>query len=643
MMTKIRTILTSLMGLSTIFLLAAWLTPSAITVEIKGKVTDVDTGDPMAGVTVIVVGTSHGTVTDLDGFFQVNVNKLPVVLDISYTGYQSERVKVTAAKEILNIEMGVGDMALEEVVVSEVRAKERSRKKEKVSARAYEAKAQAQMRSVGAVANGYMSPAPAISENYNTEDYSPIKENRFQRPTNAPLSTFSIDVDAASYSNLRRFINEGQMPPKDAVRIEEMINYFEYEYPQPQGYEPFTVSTEIGACPWQPKHRLLHIGLQGKRLPANQIPASNLVFLLDVSGSMGYANKLPLVKESLKMLTDNLRPEDKVAIVVYAGAAGVVLPSTSGTDKQRIKDALEELNAGGSTAGGEGIQLAYKIARENFIKGGNNRIILATDGDFNVGPSSDAALVRMIEKERESGVFLTVLGFGMGNYKDNKMQQLADKGNGNHAYIDNAREAKKVLVSEFGGTLFTIAKDVKLQIEFNPAKVAGYRLVGYENRLLNDEDFADDTKDAGELGAGHTVTALYEIIPAGVESEFLADLGELKYQEIKSIDNSSNDLCTVKLRYKPADGDKSKLLEQTVADVRSSGDALSNNFYWSAAVAEWGMLLRDSEFKGEVSLDDCRALAEKAKGPDRNGYRAEMISLMDKMKQLTSEMTAEKE
>lgn len=643
MMTKIRTILTSLMGLSTIFLLAAWLTPSAITVEIKGKVTDVDTGDPMAGVTVIVVGTSHGVVTDLDGFFQINVDKLPVVLDISYTGYQSERVKVTAAKEILNIEMGVGDMALDEVVVSEVRAKERSRKKEKVRARAYEAKAQAQMRSVGAVANGYMSPAPAVSENYNTEDYSPIKENRFQRPTNAPLSTFSIDVDAASYSNLRRFINEGQMPPKDAVRIEEMINYFEYEYPQPQGYEPFTVSTEIGACPWQPKHRLLHLGLQGKRLPANQIPASNLVFLLDVSGSMGYANKLPLVKESLKMLTDNLRPEDKVAIVVYAGAAGVVLPSTSGTDKQRIKDALEELNAGGSTAGGEGIQLAYKIARENFIKGGNNRIILATDGDFNVGPSSDAALVRMIEKERESGVFLTVLGFGMGNYKDNKMQQLADKGNGNHAYIDNAREAKKVLVSEFGGTLFTIAKDVKLQIEFNPAKVAGYRLVGYENRLLNDEDFADDTKDAGELGAGHTVTALYEIIPAGVESEFLADLGELKYQEIKSIDNSSNDLCTVKLRYKPADGDKSKLLEQTVADVRSSGDALSNNFYWSAAVAEWGMLLRDSEFKGEVSLDDCRALAEKAKGPDRNGYRAEMISLMDKMKQLTSEMTAEKE
>lgn len=641
MMTKIRILLTSLTGLAGIFLFAAWLSPAADPVQLNGIVTDADTGDPIVAANVMVSGTAKGAITDFDGKFQLEVNALPIVLEISYTGYHTEKLKVTTAETPLQIGLSPGQI-LEEVVITKPSAKDRSRKKSKVEGvRAFEAKAMARPGMASPAGNGY-AMGGRTDDAFNTEDYSPVKENRFQRPQQAPLSTFSIDVDAASYSNLRRFINQGQMPPKDAVRIEEMINYFEYDYPQPQGYEPFTVSTEIGDCPWQSDHRLLHIGIQGKKLPTAQLPASNLVFLLDVSGSMGYGNKLPLVKESLKMLTDNLRAEDKVAIVVYAGAAGVVLPSTSGTDKQRIKDALEELEAGGSTAGGQGIQLAYRIARENLVKGGNNRIILATDGDFNVGPSSDAELVRMIEKERESGVFLTVLGFGMGNYKDNKMQQLADKGNGNHAYIDNISEARKVLVSEFGGTLFTIAKDVKLQIEFNPAKVAGYRLVGYENRLLNDEDFADDTKDAGELGAGHTVTALYEIIPAGVESEFLAEVGDLKYQDRSTKTTATGELCTVKLRFKKPDGDKSSLLEKTVSSEMVSESALSDNFRWSAAVAGWGMLLRDSEFKGKASLETCLQLADRGKGRDANGYRAEMISLMEKTKTLSAEMTAEK-
>ncbi|HRF41540.1 MAG TPA: VWA domain-containing protein, partial [Saprospiraceae bacterium] len=359
-----------------------------------------------------------------------------------------------------------------------------------------------------------VAPAPKPQEGYyhNTEDYSPIAENRFHKATDTPLSTFSIDVDAASYSNMRRFLKNGQMPPADAVRIEEMINYFDYQYPQPTGEHPFEVVAEMSECPWQPEHRLLHIGLKGREIATDKLPPSNLVFLIDVSGSMDSPNKLPLLQSAFRLLVNQLRPQDKVAMVVYAGAAGLVLEPTDGNDKQKILEALQRLQAGGSTAGGAGIRLAYDVARQHFVKGGNNRVILATDGDFNVGASSDADMVRLIEEERKSGVFLTVLGFGMGNYKDNKMQQLSNAGNGNHAYIDDIDEAKKVLVEEFGGTLFTIAKDVKIQIEFNPAQVAGYRLIGYENRLLNKEDFNDDKKDAGELGAGHTVTALYEIV-----------------------------------------------------------------------------------------------------------------------------------
>lgn len=463
----------------------------------------------------------------------------------------------------------------------------------------------------------------------NTEDYDNIIENKFLAATKNPLSTFSIDVDEAAYSNVRRYLENGSMPPAGAVRIEEMINYFDYVYPKPVNDEPFTVNTEISECPWSPQHKLVHIGLQGKEIPVDNLPASNLVFLIDVSGSMDEPNKLPLVKASINMLVDQLREKDKVAIVVYAGNAGLVLPSTNGTNKTKIKEAIDNLEAGGSTAGGEGIKLAYKTANENFIKGGNNRIILATDGDFNVGASSDDELVRMIEQERKSGVFLSVLGYGMGNYKDNKMQQLADKGNGNHSYIDNINEARKVLVSEFGSTLFTIAKDVKIQIEFNPAKVQAYRLVGYENRILAAEDFNDDAKDAGELGSGHTVTALYEIIPVGVKDDFTKSVDPLKYQSNdRKIVSNTDEIMTIKLRYKKPDEDVSKLITHPVLDNNTELVKTSDNFRFSAAVAEFGLMLRSSEYKQQSSYNQVISLAKSSKGTDDNGYRAEFIKLV---------------
>ena len=465
---------------------------------------------------------------------------------------------------------------------------------------------------------------------YNTEDYDNIVENKFLAATQNPLSTFSIDVDEASYSNVRRYLENGSIPPAGAVRIEEMINYFDYDYTKPTNGEPFTVNTEISDCPWNPQHKLVHIGLQGKEIPVDNLPASNMVFLVDVSGSMNEANKLPLVQASMNMLVDQLREKDKVAIVVYAGSAGLVLPSTSGASKTKIKEAIDNLEAGGSTAGGEGIKLAYKTAKENFIKNGNNRIILATDGDFNVGASSDDELVRMIEQERKSGVFLSVLGYGMGNYKDNKMQQLADKGNGNHSYIDNISEARKVLVNEFGSTLFTIAKDVKIQIEFNPSKVQAYRLVGYENRMLASEDFNDDNKDAGELGSGHTVTALYEVIPVGVKDDFTKSVDPLKYQssEKKIFSNNPDEIMTIKLRYKKPDEDVSKLITHPVMDNHTAVENTSNNFRFSAAVAEFGLMLRSSEYKQQSSYSQVVSLAKGAKGTDDNGYRAEFIRLV---------------
>lgn len=467
--------------------------------------------------------------------------------------------------------------------------------------------------------------------NFNREGYAHIEENRFLAARQAPLSTFSIDVDAASYSNVRRFIQQGALPPAGAVRIEEMINYFDYQYPQPKERDPFSVNTELSVCPWNASHRLALIGLQGKETPVAQLPAANLVFLIDVSGSMDEPNKLPLVKSSLKMLTGQLRENDRVAIVVYAGNAGMVLPSTGGDKKNKIRQAIDHLEAGGSTAGGEGLALAYKVARENFIRGGNNRIILATDGDFNVGPSSDDELVRSIEKERESGVYLSVLGYGMDNYQDDKMQQLADKGNGNHSYIDNINEARKVLVKEFGSTLFTIAKDVKIQVELNPAKVQAYRLIGYENRALAAEDFNDDRKDAGELGSGHRVTALYEIIPVGVKDEFITSVDPLKYQTGREAQTagSAGEWMTIKLRYKQPDGNTSRLITRTVDDKIVTLEAASANYRWASAVAEFGLLLRNSAFRQQAGWQQVVSLAKGAKGMDNDGYRSEFIGMAE--------------
>jgi Ca-activated chloride channel homolog len=479
---------------------------------------------------------------------------------------------------------------------------------------------------------------PVDKEEWDREGYDHIKENRFLDVKENPLSTFSIDVDAASYSNIRRFLNESQMPPAGAVRIEEMINYFRYEYPQPAGDRPFSINTEISAAPWNTEHRLVLIGLQGKTIEMENLPSSNLVFLIDVSGSMESEAKLPLVKSSLKLLVDQLREQDRVSIVVYAGAAGLVLPPTSGYDKQKIRDAIDNLSAGGSTAGGAGIRLAYNTARETFMKDGNNRVILCTDGDFNIGESSDDAMERLIEKERSAGVFLTVLGFGTGNYQDAKMQKLADKGNGNHAYIDGLSEAKKVFVSEFGGTLFAIAKDVKLQVEFNPSKVKGYRLLGYENRMLAKEDFNDDKKDAGELGSSHTVTALYEIIPAGTDSRFLEDPDPLRYRkgDLRNSNRHGDEAIFVKLRYKDPNGDVSNLIEHPVMQKEIPLGQASANFRFAAAVAQFGMLLRGSEFKAAATYANVISLANGAKGTDREGYRAEFIELVRKAQSLSA-------
>ena len=480
----------------------------------------------------------------------------------------------------------------------------------------------------------------------NTDSYALIRENDFRKVTDEPLSTFSIDVDNASYSNTRRFLLQGRFPPKDAVRIEELINYFNYDYENPSSKHPFSVNTEIATCPWNTNNRLVHIGLKGKDIPKGEAPSSNIVFLLDVSGSMNAPNKLPLLKSAFKMLVNQLTEKDRVAIVVYAGDSGVVLPSTPGDNKQKMVLAIDALQPGGSTAGAAGIQLAYQIALDHFIEGGNNRVILATDGDFNVGASSDAELVRIIEKQREQGVFLSVLGFGTGNYKDSKMEQLANNGNGNYAYIDNIREARKILVTEMMSTLYAIAKDVKLQIEFNPAQVNAYRLIGYENRLLNDEDFNDDKKDAGEMGVGHTVTALYEVVPAQSQNQQSASVDKLKYQErkIKSSATNDPDVMTIKLRYKEPDGNTSKLFELTSQDRGKDLAASSENFRFAASVAGFGMLLRDSKYKGNNSYAAVAKLARGSMSKDKEGYRNEFLTLVELCDEMarSAELSAEK-
>lgn len=484
-------------------------------------------------------------------------------------------------------------------------------------------------------------PPPAIPEESEQAIYIPKPtipiqgqafENTYKNVKTAPYSTFSIDVDNAAYSQIRSQINQGRLPYPSSVRIEEMINYFEYDYPQPEADHPFSVNTEMATCPWNTKRHLLHIGLQGKDLKKDNLPPSNLVFLLDVSGSMDRPNKLPLLKSAFKMLVNELRPEDKVAIVVYAGASGLVLDGTSGEKKRAIRAALNQLQAGGSTAGASGIQLAYKVAKENFIPNGNNRVILATDGDFNVGPSSEAELVQLIENKRNQGIFLSIIGFGDGDYQDEKMEQLADNGNGNYHYIDQLSEAKKVLVNEFGGTLYTIAKDVKLQLEFNPNQVKAYRLIGYENRVLEDQDFNDDLKDAGELGAGHTVTALYELILAD-SKEAIPGIDELKYQQVPKPTLSqkaySDELLTIKLRYKQPDQNTSTKLETIVKNKGRTYAGASNNFKFSAAVAAYGLLLKNSKYAGNTSIDLIQTLGKSGKGLDRKGYRREFLEMVE--------------
>lgn len=475
------------------------------------------------------------------------------------------------------------------------------------------------------------------SQDLSQEEYNLINENPFQVVKNSPLSTFSIDVDTASYANLRRFINQGQLPPKDAVRIEELINYFTYDYAQPTDNKPFSLNTEMSQAPWNPQHQLIQIGVQGKKIATEDLPPSNLVFLFDVSGSMEDPNKLPLLKSAFHLLVNELTDKDRVSIVVYAGSSGLVLPSTSGNQKEQILSAINNLQAGGSTAGGEGIKLAYEEAKKHFIKNGNNRVILATDGDFNVGVSSDAELVRLIEEKRNDGIFLSVLGFGTGNIKDAKMESLADKGNGNYAYIDNILEARKVLVTEMGATLLTIAKDVKIQVEFNPNLVQAYRLIGYENRLLQSQDFNDDTKDAGELGAGHSVTALYEIIPTGIQSDVqLPTVDDLKYQQTNpnSTIANSDELMNLKLRYKAPNSDTSQLISQGLTKNTIALNNTSDNFRFAAAVAEFGMILRDSQYRGNANLSTVLELAQNAKSTDLDGYRAEFIRLVESVQKI---------
>ncbi|HEX3068259.1 MAG TPA: VWA domain-containing protein [Thermoanaerobaculia bacterium] len=495
---------------------------------------------------------------------------------------------------------------------------------------------------MGGVEGGVVGGVIGVVTNepqFNTEEYGRLAENPFLNVADNPLSTFSVDVDRAAYSNVRRFLTSGQRPPRDAVRIEEMVNYFTYDYPDPSGAQPFSVTTEVTGCPWNARHRMLLVGLQGRRMKTADLPPNNLVFLIDVSGSMMEPNKLPLVKQGLELLVNQLRPQDHVAIVVYAGNAGLVLPSTAGSNKGAILSAIQALEAGGSTAGGAGIKLAYDVARQNFLDRGNNRVILATDGDFNVGASSDGDLEQLIESERKDNIFLTVLGFGTGNTKDSKMELLADKGNGNYAYVDTLAEARKVLVQEMGATLFTIAKDVKLQIEFNPAKVASYRLIGYENRLLRKEDFNNDAKDAGDIGAGHSVTALYELVPPGSETVAGSSVDPLKYQSTH-VAAASPELLTLKLRYKEPASETSKLLTYPVNDSGATLASASDNARFAAAVAEFGMLLRNSEHKGDATYDEVRQLAQKSLGRDFEGYRRDFLTMINDAQRVAPENVA---
>ena len=608
---------------------------------VEGEVTDADTGLPLANAEVVLLGTGIRAQAERSGRF--SLSRVPAgqhVFEARASGYVSAQQSATvSAGQTVFLSFALTPAAPGAMLDAAVMPMREGVAQPRMLARS-------------------MSPAWGPPD-FNTESYAHIRENDFQRVATSPLSTFSIDVDRASYANVRRFIQSGERPPVDAVRIEEMINYFPYDWTRrrnaggqtatsPFGEHPFAVTTEVWNAPWKPEHRLVRIGLHARAVETAHLPPSNLVFLLDVSGSMASPNKLPLLKKAFALLVEQLRPSDRVAIAVYAGAAGLALPSTPGNKRGEILAALEDLRAGGSTAGGEGIRLAYDVARKHFVEGGNNRVILATDGDFNVGASSDAEMVRLIEKQRDDGVFLTVLGFGTGNLKDSKMEQIADHGNGAYHYVDNLLEARKVLVEEMGGTLLTLAKDVKLQVEFNPAQAAGYRLIGYENRLLDDEDFADDTKDAGELGAGHTVVALYEVVPAGMDVPRGGSAEPLRYRPERepgepqgaaqpgSGDESvptafAGELLYVKVRYKEPDETTSKLLAQPVDAQAGSPSA---DFRFAAAVAGFGMLLRESPHAADYTLDDVIRLAGRSKGDDERGYRGEFVRLAETVRDL---------
>ncbi|MFC2109661.1 von Willebrand factor type A domain-containing protein [Bacteroidota bacterium] len=592
-------------------------------------------GAPLPGVNVLIEGTSRGTITDFDGHFQIEAIEGEVLV-FNYIGFLSKKIKIGKALKY-KISMFADMAQLEEVVVVGY-GKSKKRRKNNVGAVKkiqYDQLRPHATSNMKPVLQGNINGVQVFNQyeikqlNENDEDYDGVVENEFKNPITNPLSTFSIDVDAASYSNIRRFINDGQKPPVAAVRIEEMINYFNYNYPQPKGTSPFSINYELSNCPWNPENKLLHIGLQGKPLETKEAPASNLVFLIDVSGSMSNQNKLPLLKKAYTLLVNQLRAKDKIAIVVYAGNSGVVLPSTPGNEKKKILKALNNLHAGGGTAGAQGLKLAYEIAEENFIDKGNNRIILATDGDFNVGQSSNSDLEKLIVSKRDKGIFISVTGFGMGNYKDSKMEIIADKGNGNYSYIDNILEAKKVFINEFSSTLFTIAKDVKIQIEFNPNNVRSYRLIGYENRLLKAQDFQNDKKDAGELGAGHTVTALYEIVPMNSKKKYDTDL---KYQKVKMSETTArfeNELATIKFRYKKPNETKSKLLVRTIKNKTKTFKETSENFKFSSAVASFGMLLRNSDYIENLTYNSVLKIAKKGKGIDENGYRSEFIRMVE--------------
>lgn len=601
---------------------------------------------PLPGTTVVVKNTTRNTQTDFDGKYNIKASKGEILV-FSYVGYTSKAVTVGNSTTI-NVKLESAQ-TLHEVVVVSYDDKKEEKDKGYIGKAVMDTKARPM---VSQQVQGYAKGLSISQSNTNAivirgsksvtgttdiipatndyEDYEAFAENIFESPKASPLSTFSIDVDNSSYTNIRRFINNGQKVPKDAVRIEEMMNFFKYKYPQPTNEHPFSINSEYSDCPWNTNNKLVRIGLQGKNIDDSKLPASNLVFLIDVSGSMFAANKLPLLKESLKVLVNQLRKDDRVAIVVYAGAAGLVLPPTSGDKKMTIIDALDKLQSGGSTAGGAGIQLAYQTAKEHFIKGGNNRVVLATDGDFNVGASSDNDMQRLIEEERKSGVFLTCLGFGMGNYKDSKMETLANKGNGNYAYIDNIQEANRFLGKEFKGSMFAIAKDVKIQIEFNPTFVQAYRLIGYENRKLRPEDFKNDEIDAGELGSGHTVTALYEIVPVNVKSDYFKPIEDTKYSKVENKGvNYQNELATIKFRYKKPNGDKSIEMVSTIASASKSLNTASDDYKFTAAVAWFGLNLRDSKLVSNKSLVAIKKLAKEGLANDDEGYKAEFIRLID--------------